>query len=63
MRVSTRIQKETKIFLELGAHLRDIGVFQSQSAEVQHAHGCSTTDEDEKRDELPAKERGTEIRT
>lgn len=55
-------QKETKIFLESGWHLRDIGVFQSQAAEVKHAHGCSTTNEDEKRDELSGKEWGTEIR-
>lgn len=43
-------------------HLRDIGVFQGQPAEVEHAHGGPTTDEDEERDELPAKERGTQIR-
>lgn len=56
MYVSTQIQKETKIFLQSGQHLRDIRVFQSQPAEVKHAHGCSTTNEDEKRDELPGKE-------
>lgn len=56
MHVSTQIQKENKISLQSGRHLRDIGVFQSQSAEVKHAHGCSTTNEDEKRDELPGKE-------
>lgn len=33
-------------------YLRDVRVFQSQSGQVQHAHCCPPTDEDEEGDEL-----------
>lgn len=56
MHVNTQTQKAPKIFLEPDRHLRDIRVFQSQSAQVKNAHGCSTTDEDEEGDELAGKE-------
>lgn len=43
-------------FLSCLWNLRDIRVFQGQSGQVHHAHGCPTTDEDEERDQLVGKE-------
>lgn len=55
--MGTQTQKEDqKIFLEPDRHLRDIWVFQGQTAQVKHAHGCSTTDEDEERNQLEGEE-------
>lgn len=55
--VGTQTQKEDqKIFLEPDRHLRDIWVSQGQTAQVKHAHGCSTTDENEERDQLAGEE-------
>lgn len=36
-------------------YLRDFGVFQSCPTQSQYAHGCSTADEDEERDQLVGK--------
>lgn len=46
-------------FLRCDGDLRDIRVFQSQPAQVQHAHGRPATDEDEEGDELVGKEHDT----